>query len=88
MKSLVNQFVKTFENNEEFQRRLDAYDRILKTEDWMFVKDVLITIKGTMMSDMFSAKFTNLDKEEKDVLQKTYFNINKFLIFCLNHGNG
>jgi len=34
-----------------------------------------MTIKGTMATDMFSKKFTDLDSQEKDTIQKTYYNI-------------
>jgi hypothetical protein len=83
VKNLINQFVKIFENNDEFQRRMDAYDRMLKTEEWQFLRDVLLTIKGTMLNDMFSHTFTNLDKEEKDITQKTYYNISQIFDFLL-----
>jgi len=43
-----------------------------------------MTIKGTMATDMFSKKFTDLDSQEKDTIQKTYYNIDQMLTFLLN----
>ena len=80
MKNLLNQFIKLCDN-EEFQRRMVAYERVLKTKQWEFVRDVLLTVKGTMLSDMLSHRFTILDQTEKDVTQRTYHNINEVLEF-------
>ena len=80
MKNLTNQFV-TYVDNEEFRQRMDAYGRIIKTKEWEFFKDVLITVRGEILGDMFSQKFTNLEPDDKNSLQKTYFQINQLLDF-------
>lgn len=80
MKSLTDQFV-TYLENEEFCRRLDNYSRVLKTDEWKFVKDVLMSIKGEMALDMFSAKHTDLSEKDKDVRQRAYYEINLMLDF-------
>ena len=83
MKNLLREFVTLFHTNDNFQRKLGSYERVVKTEDWGFLKDVLLTIKGEMAVDMFSRKHTLLSKEEKDVVQRTYYNINQTLDFLL-----
>ena len=80
MKNLTIQFVKLYDN-EEFARRVNGYERALKTEEWRFLRDVILIIKGTMANDMFTKAHTDLSQEEKDVVQKTYFNINQILDF-------
>lgn len=84
MKHFLTQFIELFDREDEYQRRLANYQRILKTEEWQFFKDTLITIRGTMATDMFSRKHTDLDIQEKDTIQKTYYNIDQMLIFLLN----
>ena len=84
MRNLVNQFVQLCDTNEEFQRRMVAYETVLKTKQWKFVRDVFLTIKGKMLEDVFSETFTNLTAEEKDITQKTYHNINEILDFLSN----
>jgi hypothetical protein len=84
IKSFLNQFVELYDKEEEYQRRLANYQRVLKTEEWQFVKDTLVTIRGTMLTDMFSRKYTELDPLEKDVIQKTYYNIDQMITFLLS----
>lgn len=84
MKSLLTQFIELFDKEEEYKRRLANYQRILKTEEWQFFRDTLMTIRGTMATDMFSRKYTDLNVQEKDVIQKTYYNIDQMIAFLLN----
>lgn len=81
MKDLLRQFIIYFDNYDEYKRRLDAYDRILKTEEWKFLRDTFMTIKAEILADMLSRKHTDLSETEKDVIQKTYYNINQMLDF-------
>jgi hypothetical protein len=81
MKDLLKQFVVLFDTYDEYQRRLDAYQRVLKTEEWKFLRDTFVTLKATILSDMLSAQYTKLDEREKDVMQRTYYNINLILDF-------
>lgn len=84
VKALLNQFIELYDNEEEYRRRLANYQRVLKTEEWAFLRDSLMTIKGVMMGDMFSRRFTDLDQQEKDVAQKTYYQMDQILTFLLN----
>lgn len=81
MKDLLKQFVVLFDQYEEYQRRLDAYGRVLKSEEWKFVRDTFLTLRATMVADMLTAKHTNLNEKDKDVVQRTYYNINEMLDF-------
>ena len=59
------------------------YERALRSEDWKFLRDCLLLIRGEMAIDMFSKTHTKLGKEEKDVVQKTYYNIDQMIAFLL-----
>ena len=84
MKNLLSQFVAYYEHNEEFQREMANFQYVIKSGDWVFYKKMLMIIKGVMATDMFSSKYTSLSAEEKDVMQKTYYNIDQILTFLLN----
>jgi hypothetical protein len=81
MKDLLKQFVTLHTQYEEYQRRLDAYDRVLKTEEWKFVRDTFLTLRATIVADMLSTAHTDLNERDKDVVQRTYYNINLILDF-------
>ena len=84
MKNLLNQFLELYKKNEAFQQELGQLDRAKATKEWKFYTDLLITIKGIMATDMFSKHHTLLDEREKDVIQRTYYNIDQMLTFLLN----
>ena len=48
MKNLLSQFVAYYEHNEEFQREMANFQYVIKSEDWMFHKKMLMIIKGVM----------------------------------------
>jgi len=62
---------------------MENYSRQMDLPDFKFFKDMLLTIKGSILADMFSSDFTNLDPTEKDVWQRTYFNLNQWLDFLI-----
>ena len=88
MKNLLNQFHEYFQQSDDFKQQIVNYQRMLKTKEWRTHYDLLMTIKGIMANDMFSRKYTSLDAQEKDVVQKTYYNINQILDFLLNPVKG
>ena len=45
---------------DEVANMASNFERALKTNDWEFFKQVAITIKAEMQTDMFSKKFTEL----------------------------
>jgi hypothetical protein len=81
MRKLLNTFYHLYDTNDEFKQRAVSFQRIMTTEDWKFIRDVILTIKGEIMADMLSSRFTNLSAGEKNVDQRSYFNINMILDF-------
>lgn len=71
-------------NYDEAMQKAERYQRALKTEDWKFLQDVVLTIKSEMQTDMLSKTHMLLSPEEKDVTQRTYYHINQILDFILN----
>lgn len=83
MRKTLNEFVLLYRDNEEFQQKIESLQRVIDTDEWKTFKDVLVTIRGVMATDMFSHKFTSLDATEKDIMQRTYYNIDQMLEFLL-----
>lgn len=84
IKNLLNNFVEFYEKNEQFQQQLEQLHRATKTKEWKFYTDILMTVKGIMANDMFSKHYTLLDEKEKDITQRTYYNIDQMLTFLMN----
>jgi len=84
MKHLLNEFTDFFLKSEEFQREVTNLQRAIQSEQWGFYRKLLVTIRGMMATDMFSKRYTGLTPEEKDVMQRTYYNIDQMLNFLTN----
>jgi hypothetical protein len=84
MKSLLRDFEVLYEQHAEFKRQLDNYTRVVKTPEWKFFQDMLLTMRGTIVTEMLSKRYTILDREEKDIAQKTFYNIVQLLDFWGN----
>lgn len=81
MKPLLRELVKLYQENDEFKRRLESYQRAIKSEDWKFLTDTILVIKGNIYTDMLSARYTKLTPSEKDVAQRTYYQLMQVLEF-------
>ena len=82
-RSLLNELLKLHDGNESVKRGVDGYNRRIDDPEFKFFKDMLLTIKGSILSDMFSHDFTELPADEKDVMQRTYYNLNTMLDFLI-----
>ena len=84
MKDLLGQFTEIFDKNEKFREELLRFDRSVKTSEWGFFVGVLRLMQGRILEDMVSKEYTLLDEVEKDVVQRTYYNINQILVFLMS----
>ena len=84
MRNLVKIFEDLFHEHEGFQRDATDFSRAMKTEQWKFLVDAVLMVRGQMAEDMFSYQYTNSDPIEKDVAQRTYYNINQILDFLID----
>ena len=82
-RNLLNDLLKLHESNDAVKRGMENYTRQVEQPDMKFFKDMLLTIKGSILIDVFSKDFTDLEANEKDVMQRTYFNINQLLDFLI-----
>ena len=87
MRNLVTIFEKLFNEHDGFQRQAVDFSRAMKTQEWKFLVDAIQMIQGQMATNMFSLQHTKLTPTEKDVVQKTYYQMNQILHFLINpHG--
>jgi hypothetical protein len=84
MKNLLHEILDGYKNNDEIKRQLENYGRYIELPEGRFVKDTFLIIKGTIMNTMLSASYTKLDQTEKDVMQRTFYNITQMLDFLIS----
>ena len=87
MKYLLKDIQEYMENDDSFRSKATNYSRTMKTQELEFMQSAILIIKGVMMKDMLSYQHTNSDAYEKDVTQRTYYNINQILDFLANPEN-
>lgn len=83
MRNLLKPLIE-LSTNSEFQTRQAAYERVLKSKEWEFVRDTLLTLKSRMLNDMLSLEYTKLDPTEKDVRQRAYYQMDELITFLSN----
>jgi hypothetical protein len=84
MRYLLKEIQDFMENDDGFRNKAANYSRTMKTDQLAFMQEAILIIKGIMMKDMFSYQHTNSDSLDKDVAQRTYYNINQILDFLSN----
>lgn len=83
MQNLLNEFVKHYQRDDNFKRQVDQYQRSLSSGEQDFIKNIFLLYKGLMSNDMISRRYTSLSPDEKDIIQKTYYNLNLLFDFLL-----
>jgi hypothetical protein len=83
MRSLISELLSTYEKYDEFKRKLQNYDNYITGEEGSFVRDVFRTTKLAITVEMFTARFTKLSAGEKDVQQRTFYQLDQMLDFLM-----
>ena len=84
MKKLLKDIARGYFKSEDGKKQLLMYSNLTKFPEWSVHKEFLLIMKGTIAEQMFSDEFTKMGKEEKDVKQRTYANMNEVINFLLN----
>jgi len=87
MKSPICLFKELYFTHDDFKRRLENFDRVNKTDEWQFLQDIILSMKGDILAELLSKRFTNLPEKDKDIQQKTYYNLMESLNFLANPMN-
>jgi hypothetical protein len=81
--SVLKELLTLYEKHDAFKQQLETYSRQLEAGDFKFFRDMLLTMKGVILSDVFSNSFSELGAADKDVMQRTYYQLNQWLDFML-----
>lgn len=63
---------------------VEAYEAMQQSKGWQFHQSVLQLCRGNMLEVLLSKSFTEQSAEEKDVLQRTFHELDKIINFLLN----
>ncbi len=69
-------------NNED--RKLTNYVAMRQHPGWPVLEEFLLLMRGKMAENILSKRFTKLDKEAKDIQQRTYHNMDEVIRFLLD----
>ena len=75
-----NDYQKTPETIEGLEMYLD----LRRHPGWKTHIGFLEMLQGMMLNTLVSDRFTNMDKEQKDILQRTYKNVNDIIGFLID----
>ena len=82
VKKQLKRYISTCANNDEYQRRLEGLIRVVKSDEWKTVIQILWEIKNQMAIELLhSQKYTKDTIESKDITQKVYHNISEWIDF-------
>ena len=84
MKKILHDVTVHYLSTEERDRKLTAYSRLMKNENWPVHSEFLLLIRGMIAEEVLSDRFTKLDKEEKDSRQRAFNNVDALIQFLLN----
>ena len=85
VKTNLKKFVLVCANDDEYKRKLGNLARVLKSDEWKIVVEILWTIKNDMAIELLqSSKYTKDDISSKDLTQKVYHNISEWIDFLTN----
>ena len=83
MKNLISELLDTYDRYDEFKRKLQNYHNYIQSDEGEFVRDVFKTTKLAMNVEMFTARFTKLPASEKDIKQRTFYELDQMLDFLM-----
>lgn len=63
---------------------IQEYEAMQATKGWQFHQSVLQLYRGRMLEVLLSKEFTEKSAQEKDVLQRTFHELDKIINFLLN----
>ena len=81
--SVLKELLTLYEKHDAFKQQLETYSRQIEAGEFKFFRDMLLTMKGVILADVFSNSFSELGAADKDVMQRTYFQLNQWLDFML-----
>ena len=88
IKKQLKKYVTLCVNDSAYEARLDKLRRVVKSDEWKIVVELLWMMKNEMAIELLqSSKYTKASNEEKDVTQKVYHNISEWIDFLTSPTN-
>jgi hypothetical protein len=84
MRKFLSEVAKSYQSDDAFKGRVDKFQRALKSEEWLFFITLCMAMKNHMATGMFKPEYTKLSAEEKDIIQRTFANMNELLDFFMS----
>ena len=63
---------------------IEAYEAMQSTKGWQFHQSVLQLCRGRLLDILLSKGFTAKPAQEKDVLQRSFYEIDRIITFLLD----
>jgi hypothetical protein len=83
VRNLINELIETYDRYDEFKRQLESYHNFIKSENGKFAHDVLLLCQTSVVRELLSPRFTKLSPAEKDVQQRTIYQLNQVFDFLM-----
>ena len=83
MQKFLSQLAKSYQSDDEFKGRMDKFQRALKSEEWRFFIMLCMAMKNHMATGMFKPEYTKLPANEKDIIQRSFAQVNEMLDFFM-----
>ena len=64
--------------------KLSKFVNLTKDPGFIVFQEILLRLQGFMATDLLSSRVTKLDTNNKDIVQRTYYNLNLIINFLLN----
>ena len=84
MESILREISVTYWRGNNDDRKLTNYVAMRQHPGWPVLQEFLLLMRGTIAENMLSKRFTELDCTEKDIRQRTYYNMDEVIRFLLD----
>lgn len=84
MRHLLRGIGQHFYERDVDDRKLTEYVSMRQHVGWGTHREMLLTLRGMIATELLSDRFTKLDATEKDVQQRAYSHVNELINFLLN----
>ena len=85
MKEIIRDIsIHYFKTNQD-DRKMSTYIAMMQQHPgWEVHRELLFLLRGKLAEELLSARFTKLDKDEKDAKQRAYAYCDELIMFLLN----
>ncbi len=82
MRRIITQLSKKYSDVND--RKLTKYLAMRSHEGWAVHQEMLLLLRGMIAEELLSRRFTEKDKDSKDVEQRAYMMVDELIRFLIN----